>query len=179
VVYVRPADFDQSKTDEIAREIAQLNSKLGKDGNKYLLMAPGRWGSADKSRGIPVGWSDIDGASFIVETQVPGDEPVPLSQGSHFFQNLISFGLGYATVDNTQEGRASEVADYAYWDSLPQHSEGNRYVRHVQLEKPLEIVVDGLSRHGVVMKPDKPFDVYVGQVDAFMALQESQFNSNS
>ena len=70
MVYVRPADFDQSKTDEIAREIAQLNSKLGKDGNKYLLMAPGRWGSADKSRGIPVGWSDIDGASFIVETQV-------------------------------------------------------------------------------------------------------------
>jgi len=180
VVYVSPEVFDRAKTDDIAREISQLNEVLTKDGSKYLLMAPGRWGSADKLRGIPVAWQDIDGASFIVETQLPGDENVPLSQGSHFFQNIMSFGLGYATVDNTDEARKSEVADYAYWDSLPEKaSEGNTFVRHVQLERPLEIVVDGLSRHGVVMKQDKAFDVYVGQVDAFMALQESQFNSNS
>jgi len=180
VVYVSPEMFDKNKTSEIAKEIGLLNSALTKEGNKYLLMAPGRWGSADKLRGIPVAWQDIDGASFIVETQLPGDESVPLSQGSHFFQNIMSFGLGYATVDNTDASRKSEVADYAYWDSLPeQASVGNSYVRHVQLERPLEIVVDGLSRHGVVMKQDKAFDVYVGQVDAFMALQESQFNSSS
>jgi len=171
VLYVSPERFDSERTEDIKAEISALNSQLVAEGKKYLLMAPGRWGSADASRGIPVGWKDIDGSSFIVETRLPGDEVVPLSQGSHFFQNLISFGLGYANVDTGGAGNAAEVADYSYWDTLPeQHSKGNSFVRHVQLEKPLEIVVDGLSRHGVVMKPEKPFDVYVGQVDAFMAL---------
>ena len=147
------------------------------DGRKYLLMAPGRWGSADSTRGIPVGWKDINGSSFIVETSLPGAEAVPLSQGSHFFQNLISFGLGYANVDSAAAS-ASEVADYTYWDSLPAASEG-KFARHVRLDAPLEIVVDGLSRHGVVMKPGKPIDVYVGQVDAFMALNESLNNSSA
>ena len=132
-------------------------------------MAPGRWGSADKSQGIPVTWSDIDSSAFIVETQVPGAQNVPLSQGSHFFQNLLSFGLGYATVDPAR----GELADYEYWDSLPQEASSTELVKHVRLEAPLEIVVDGMSRRGVVMKADKPFEVYVGQIDAFMAIQEA------
>ena len=117
-------------------------------------------------------------------TPVPGDAAVPLSQGSHFFQNLIAFGLGYLTVDPSQQSRASEVADYAYWDSLPAQppvegmAGGYEYVRHVRLNEPLDVVIDGVSRHGVVMKPGKPFDVYVAQVDAFMALSESQFGSS-
>jgi len=170
VVYVSPERFDRSSTHDIAREISEINAQLQTDGRKYLLVAPGRWGSADSTRGIPVGWKDINGSSFIVETSLPGAELVPLSQGSHFFQNLISFGLGYANVESSTP-KSGEVADYGYWDAMPAKGEG-RFVRHVQLESPLEIVVDGLSRHGVVMKQGKPFDVYVAQVDAFMALNE-------
>jgi hypothetical protein len=106
--------------------------------------------------------SDIDSSAFIVETQVPGAQHVPLSQGSHFFQNLLSFGLGYATVDPAR----GELADYEYWDSLPQEASSTELVKHVRLGAPLEIIVDGMSRRGVVMKADKPFEVYVGQVDA-------------
>jgi len=172
VVYVSPDRFDKDATREMASEISSFNSQIEGDGAKYLLMAPGRWGSADSTRGIPVSWQDIRGSSFIVETSVPGEEQVPLSQGSHFFQNLISFGLGYANVDDSSSsGGGAEVADYAYWDSLPAIGEG-KFVRHVRLDAPLEIVVDGVSRHGVVMKPGKPFDVYVAQVDAFMALEQ-------
>ena len=171
VVYVSPERFDAAQTQSIAAEIHQINATLRREGRKCLLMAPGRWGSADATRGIPVDWPDIDSSAFIVETVVPGAAKVPLSQGSHFFQNLLSFGLGYATVD---EGAASgELADYAYWESLPAQTHETSYVRHVRLETPLEVVVDGMSRRGVVMKQDKPFEVYVAQVDAFMAIQEA------
>lgn len=169
VVYVTPERFDAASTTLIAAEIDEVNRLLRAEGRKCLLMAPGRWGSGDKTMGIPVNWSNIDASAFIVETQVPGAQNVPLSQGSHFFQNLLSFGLGYATVDPG----SGELADYDYWESLPQQLADTKYVRHVRLPTPLEIVVDGMSRRGVVMKPDKPFEVYVGQVDAFMAIQEA------
>lgn len=169
VVYVPPGLFDPARTSEIAAQINQVNTLLRAEGRKCLLMAPGRWGSADKSQGIPVSWSDIDSSAFIVETQVPGAQHVPLSQGSHFFQNLLSFGLGYATVDPAR----GELADYEYWDSLPKEASSTELVKHVRLDAPLEIVVDGMSRRGVVMKQGKPFEVYVGQVDAFMAIQEA------
>jgi len=175
VVYVTPDLFDATRTTEIAEQINQVNSLLRAEGRKCLLMAPGRWGSADKSQGIPVTWSDIDSSAFIVETQVPGAQHVPLSQGSHFFQNLLSFGLGYATVDPAR----GELADYEYWDSLPQEASSTELVKHVRLDAPLEIVVDGMSRRGVVMKADKPFEVYVGQVDAFMAIQEAYTEGDS
>jgi len=178
VVYVSPHDYDSAKSESIAREISELNRKLREEGRRYLLMAPGRWGNADGTKGIPVKWFDIDGAGFIVESTFPGKgDEVPLSQGSHFFQNIMSFGIGYATVDTTNANEVEEVADYSFLNSLPRQRHGGTLVRHVQLETPLEIVVDGVSRRGVVMKPGSPFDLYVGQVDAFIALQESQFGS--
>jgi len=176
VVYVSPERFQQDSTAEIAAEIGAINATFHEAGRKYLLMAPGRWGSADAATGIPVAWQDIDMSAVIVETTL--NESVPVSQGSHFFQNIISFGLGYMTVDPTSE-KHKEVADYAFWDQQQLVSHGTSYVRHVRLDSPLEVVVDGESRHGVVMKPGKPFDVYVGQVDAFMALAQEQFNSSS
>jgi hypothetical protein len=172
VVYVSPERYSSEDTLAIAAEIGELNSSLTAEGRRFLLMAPGRWGSADPSRGIPVSWKHIDAAGFIVETAVADRPHIPLSQGSHFFQNIMSFGIGYATVDPTSN--PDEVADYAFWDSLPSQCE-RTYVRHVRLPAPLEIVVDGVSRRGVVMKPSKKFDLYVGQVDAFMALQNEQF----
>jgi len=175
VVYVSPDRFDKANTAAIAAEIGAINSQLQAEGRKYLLMAPGRWGSSDKMSGIPVGWHDIDSSAVIVETAL--DEHVPVSQGSHFFQNIISFGLGFMTVDVSKS--TSETADYSFWESLPPMPTNTQYARHVQLERPLEIVVDGQSRHGVVMKPGKAFDVYVSQVDAFMALAREQFSSTN
>ena len=179
VVYVSPERFDRARTAEIASEISALNAAMQAEGRKYMLMAPGRWGSKDAATGIPVKWRDIDSSAVIVETTL--DSHVPVSQGSHFFQNIISFGLGYMTVDPSQPNQ-SELADYAYWDALPHHAAGGapgKYVRHVRLPEPLEIVVDGQTRHGVVMKPGKAFEVYVSQVDAFMALAREQFSSTS
>ena len=177
VVYVSPERFDKGNTAAIAAEISKVNAALQKEGRKYLLMAPGRWGSADAASGIPVAWQDIDNSAFIVETVL--DDATPVSQGSHFFQNIISFGLGYMTVDPSKQPSA-EVAEYSFWDAQPAvASSTGDFVRHVRLDAPLEIVVDGQSRHGVVMKPGKPFDVYVGQVDAFMVLAQEQFNSSS
>lgn len=183
VVYVSPERFEKSSTEDIAAEISEVNARLQAEGRKYLLMAPGRWGSGDPTAGIPVKWSDIDSSAVIVETAL--DEHVPVSQGSHFFQNIISFGLGYMSIDTSKPAVAgdpvAEVADYAYWESMPasEQSTNAKYVRHVQFDEPLEIVVDAASRHGVVMKPGKPFDVYVSQVDAFMAIAKEQYSSSA
>jgi len=140
-------------------------------------MAPGRWGSKDATTGIPVAWPDIDASAVIVETAL--EDHVPVSQGSHFFQNIISFGLGYMTVDPTAPSQSAETADYAFWDSQSDVSHGTKYVRHVQMDEPLEIVVDGQSRHGVVMRPGRSFEVYVSQVGAFMQMQQDQNSSGS
>jgi len=176
VVYVSPERFDPQSTAAIAAEIGEINATFQKEGRKYLLMAPGRWGSADAATGIPVAWQDIDQSAVIVETTL--DKHIPVSQGSHFFQNIISFGLGYMTVDPSADAK-SEVADYSYWEGHTDVPHGTKYVRHVRLADPLEVVVDGQSRHGVVMKMGKPFDVYVGQVNAFMALAQEQQNSSN
>ena len=177
VVYVSPERFDKMETADIAKEISQINAQLRSEGRKYLLMAPGRWGSKDAATGIPVSWPDIDMSAVIVETTL--DRLVPTSQGSHFFQNIISFGLGYMSVDPEARQASEERADYAFWDEQKNVEHGTTYVRHVQTESPLEIVVDGHSRHGVVMRPGKSFDVYVSQVDAFMALAQEQWSSTS
>ena len=111
-------------------------------------------------------------AGFIVETNVPGEAHVPFSQGSHFFQNILSFGIGYATIGARTD---SEVADYAYWSSLPVSEGGrSRFAKHVTLDKPLEVFVDGTSRRAVVMKEGKSFDTHVAQVEAFLNLQDVQ-----
>jgi len=210
VVYVSPEKVEELRSSStfsadpaaasrlIASEIGKINAELKGQGRKYLLMAPGRWGASDPLRGIPVQWDDIDGCGFLVETQTqqadassadgaPGKvSMVPLSQGSHFFQNILSFGLGYASCGSGE--REGEAAAYGEWDKLREASgskpasqlasaAGASLVRHVKLDSPLEIVVDGASRCGVVMKPDSPFEVYVSQVDAFMRLQMEQASS--
>lgn len=175
VVYVSPERFNSDDTQAIANEISGINAALQSEGRKYLLMAPGRWGSSDAQRGIPVGWKDIDNSAVIVETALAAH--VPVSQGSHFFQNIVSFGLGFMTVDTSKA--TSETADYAFWEGLPATSHSTTHVRHVRLEDPLEIVVDGTSRYGVVMKPGKDFSVYVAQVDAFRALAAEQSSSSA
>jgi hypothetical protein len=98
IMSVPSAGFDSAKTREMAAEIARINNKMKEEGASYLLLGPGRWGSSDPWLGIPVVWSDISEAKMIVETAIPGYRIEP-SQGTHFFQNITSLGVGYLTID--------------------------------------------------------------------------------
>ena len=98
IIHVPSDTFDSSKTREMAAEIAELNNRVKAEGGSYLLIGPGRWGSSDPWLGIPVVWSDISEAKMIVETAIPGYRIEP-SQGTHFFQNITSLGVGYLTID--------------------------------------------------------------------------------
>ena len=98
IISVPSANFDSAKTREMAAEVARLNNRMKEEGASYLLLGPGRWGSSDPWLGIPVVWSDISEAKMIVETAIPGYRIEP-SQGTHFFQNITSLGVGYLTID--------------------------------------------------------------------------------
>lgn len=148
LVYVRSDTFERSQTAAVAGEIGALNAKLREAGRPYVLIGFGRWGSADPWLGIPVSWSQISAVRCIVEADLP-DISVTPSQGTHFFQNITSFGLGYFTV-HTRGDRDS--LDLAWLDAQPAKEE-TRHVRHLQFEAPLEIVVDGRGGRGVIMKP--------------------------
>ena len=110
IIHVPSDSFDSAHTREMASEIATLNSELSKRGESYLLLGPGRWGSSDPWLGIPVIWSDISEAKMIVETAIPGFQIEP-SQGTHFFQNITSLGVGYLTIDTVyKDGYINEEA---------------------------------------------------------------------
>ena len=110
ILHVPGSSFDSARTREIAAEISKLNTMLKSEGSSYLLIGPGRWGSSDPWLGIPVVWSDISEAKMIVETAIPGFRIEP-SQGTHFFQNITSLGVGYLTIDTVaNDGMIDETA---------------------------------------------------------------------
>lgn len=150
VVYVRPDAFDTLRTREIAAEVGAVNEVMCKAGEPYVLIGPGRWGTSDPSLGIPVRWAQISGARVIAECAMPGFRIEP-SQGTHFFQNLTSFGTGYFTVD--PKGGNGYI-DTDYLDSLPSESE-TEFLRIIRFEDPLTIAVNGRKSKGVVFKPGK------------------------
>jgi hypothetical protein len=149
VLYVPRAGFDRARTREVADEIAVFNRRLAAEGRPYLLVGPGRWGSSDRWLGIPVRWDQISGARVIVEADLDGFA-VPPSQGSHFFQNLTCFQVGYLTVnDSVGSGRL----DWDWLDAQPAAAVG-QFVRHLRLAAPLTVLIDGRSRRGLVLRPD-------------------------
>ena len=148
VVYVKPGTFDSARNPEVAREIEEINRRYVESGDPYILIGPGRWGSSDHALGIPVKWAQIAGARLIVESALPGYRIEP-SQGTHFFQNLTSFGVGYFTVD--PEGGNGWI-DSAYLDSLPAVYESDS-VRVVRFDEPLTIAINGRKGAGVVLRP--------------------------
>jgi hypothetical protein len=148
VLYVRPEAFDRAQTRRIAEEVGAVNARLREAGRPYVLIGPGRWGSADRWLGIPVTWAQISGVRCIVEDELR-DIKVEPSQGTHFFQNLTSFGLGYFTL-SARDPRAH--LDLAWLDSQPAVWE-SEFLRHVSVEAPLAIAVDGRSGIGVILKP--------------------------
>lgn len=149
ILYVRPATFSSSNNSAIAVEIDKLNRELAERGENYILVGPGRWGSSDKALGIPVKWPQISAARLIVESAV-GNYRIEPSQGTHFFQNLTSFGVGYFTIDsNAGHG----FFDVDYLDSLPAEIETD-YLRMVTFPTPLAIGINGRKGIGVVAKPE-------------------------
>lgn len=148
VVYVKPDTFDSACTQEIAQEIGVFNERIRSDRRHCLLIGPGRWGSADRWLGIPVNWDQISSAHAIVETTLH-DFVVAPSQGAHLFQNLTTLRVGYFTV-NPMAGQG--FIDWQWLAAQPAAHE-NRFLRHVVLDKPLTIWLDGKSRHGVILKP--------------------------
>jgi len=154
ILYVPPELFDRGKTMEIADEIDNLNHQLVTEATPYLLMGPGRWGSSDRWLGIPVRWDQISGARVIVETDLDDFKVTP-SQGSHFFQNLTSFQVGYLTVNSTT---GTSKLDWE-WFARQKVTHQGKYVRRLHLDKPLCILIDGRSRQGVVLKPGSYVEV--------------------
>lgn len=146
LVYVRPDRFDPLKTIEIGRDIKSFNHLLEKEKRGYILVGPGRWGSADRFLGIPVSFQDISGVSAIVETASDRVNALP-SQGAHFFYNITSLGVSYLTVAN----REGEWFDWAWIASRPVFRE-TPFVRHVRLERPVTLKVDGKALKAVIIE---------------------------
>ena len=149
VVYVKTTDdFTAANNPMIAREIETVNQHFLDDGGSYVLIGPGRWGSSDPWLGIPVKWPHISAARVIVETGLKNYHVDP-SQGTHFFQNLTSFGVGYFTI-NTYTGDG--ILQQELLDALPAVYE-TEYVRHVRFPRPLKIMMDGKRQQGLVLLP--------------------------
>lgn len=148
LVYVRPETFDSINNQELAQEIERVNAAMVERGEPYILVGPGRWGSSDPALGIPVKWSQIAGARLIVESSLPGYRIEP-SQGTHFFQNLTSFGVGYFTVD--ADG-GSGFFDAEWLNSLPSAYEDDR-IRVIRFDTPLSVAINGRKSKGIVAKP--------------------------
>ena len=145
IIFVNPDTFDAAHTIEIATEIGNVNKEMVVRKRKYLLIGPGRWGSADRWLGIPVRWPDISGVGAIVETTIEGLKADP-SQGSHFFHNITSLGISYL---NTSEA-GEDFIDWKWLRSLPAKNE-TRHLKHVILKKPLTIKIDGKKSRAVII----------------------------
>jgi hypothetical protein len=136
IVYVPPKSFDSSKTIEIAEQIKKINKNLTSE--PYLLIGPGRWGTQDRWLGMPVSWSGISNVKVMVETALKEFNIKP-TQGTHFFQNIISKGIGYInTTLNPQES-------FIDWEL--------QFVKHIRLSSPLTIKLDGRRGRALILKP--------------------------
>ncbi len=149
IVYVKSGAFNSSNNQSIAYEIEKINRRFTEEDKSYVLVGPGRWGSSDPWLGIPVKWPHISCARVIVECGLENYRVDP-SQGTHFFQNLTSFGVGYFTVNPF---KGDGWFDEAYLDALPAACE-TQYLRRVHFGSPVVIKMDGKKSLGVVLKPE-------------------------
>jgi len=147
VVYVKPESFSTSKTRQIATEIADINRRLSKENHTYLLIGYGRWGSSDPWLGIPVTWGHISCAEAMIEISGPSMR-VELSQGSHFFHNLSSFGVGYLSISEPLDGPVN-------LDIISDGSEivhETEHIRCLRIPKGVTVKIDGRKGLGVVLR---------------------------
>ena len=145
VIYLREENFDPAKTGIIAEQITRLNAKMREEGRGYMLIGFGRWGSSDPWLGVPVKWSDISEAKVIVECGLENFRVEP-SQGTHFFQNMTSFGVGYIAINPYAGDGTFDTERLKALATLDE----TEYVRHVRFDEPLDIVIDGINNRAIV-----------------------------
>ena len=145
IVSVPSSTFDSAGTREMAEEIAELNKKIKSEGASYLLCGPGRWGSSDPWLGIPVVWSDISEARMIIETAIPGYRIEP-SQGTHFFQNITSLGVGYLTIDTVCGDGMIDENEIASMECVHE----GKYVRLYKAPEGMTGFIDRTSNKSIV-----------------------------
>ena len=149
VVYIKTDEnFTASNNPRIAGEIERINRKFVDEGRNYVLVGPGRWGSSDSWLGIPVKWPHISAARVIVEAGLANYRVDP-SQGTHFFQNLTSFGVGYFTINTYKD---DGIYHKELLDAMPAVEE-TQFVRHVRFSRPLKIMMDGMKQEGRALQP--------------------------
>jgi hypothetical protein len=148
LVVVAPDRFERGKSAEVAQHLAQLNAELRAAGVSYVLIGAGRWGSRDPWLGVPVTWDQISGARAIVEAGFRDIHVTP-SQGSHFFQNIVSFNVGYFTVNPGHDD------DFVDWDWLAAQAavRDTPFVRHLRFDSPIIVKMNGRKNQGVILKP--------------------------
>jgi hypothetical protein len=140
--------FERAKSQDCALAVAQFNTRLTQEGRPYILVGVGRWGSTHSWLGIPVRWADISGAQVIIEAGFKDFRVTP-SQGTHFFQNLTSLNIGYFTI-NQEMGEG-----FVDWDWLAEVEAVDEIgpVRHIRLDSPALVSMNGTTQHGVIRKP--------------------------
>ena len=145
IIYIKSNTFDSLSTEKIAEELLEFNNRMQDEKRSYILVGPGRWGSSDPFLGVPVKWNHISEAKVIVECGIEKFEVEP-SQGTHFFQNVTSLGVGYLTINPFRgDGlfREKELdARQALYDGT--------YLRQVRFDSPLWVCIDGRSNKGMV-----------------------------
>jgi hypothetical protein len=146
VIYVDENKFNKLETVEMEREISYLNSILGNEGRKYILIGPGRWGTSDRFLGVPVQWSEINNAAVIIETSLDG-YPLDFSNGSHFFHNITSMNVGYFAV--RKENRNS----YLRHDILEKQTlvQSTKYFKHIRFDVPLCVTMNGSKNEAAIV----------------------------
>jgi len=195
--------FEPQKSQEIVDEISIFNKILASEKRPYVLIAPGRFGTRDPKRGIPLSWQSINGVACLVETELEGLSFAP-SEGTHFFQNITSFGIGYLNISSKDLGsvdyswllklwetQQDQIKQFSQSQSSNGKSNGNHaatapphisylksfpathHVKHVTFDKPLEIAIDGKTGCAVVMKPDQHLSMVL-QMNAFLTLELNQ-----
>jgi len=148
LVYIKPDSFNAVHNEKVAYDIERINASFMQQQAGYVLIGPGRWGSSDPWLGIPVKWPQICAARLIIESGLKNYRIDP-SQGTHFFQNLTSFRIGYFTINPfIREG----YYDVEYLNNMKAIYE-NEHIRHVKFDAPLEIMIDGRNHKGVIVKP--------------------------
>jgi len=147
IVYIRPEKFEAARNTDLVNEIAVINDRFLEEGKNYILIGPGRWGSSDPWLGIPVKWPQISAARLIVESGLSHYRIDP-SQGTHFFQNLTSFRVGYFTINPFNK---DGFFDLDYLAKIPAYYEDD-HIRHLRFANPLVIKIDGRKNKGLVLK---------------------------
>jgi hypothetical protein len=147
IVFVKSDNFKRANMIHMAEQVGQYNQQFKEKNQPYMLVGPGRWGTSDRWLGIPTKWDQISSARVIVEADY-GDFVVEPSFGTHFFQNLITFQIGYLTINSKSRN------NYLDWDWLNSQNavSETEYVRHVHLKQPLDILIDGRNGKAVIFK---------------------------